>query len=103
MRIRSKCDCYEFSEVSSKIFLNLKNLELTKHNSKYYKRLKNLVCHKRIIQELFDFYKNLFPEIFNVSKNEIMQFLNLVSIPQLKEDQSKNCEFILSEKDLLLV
>ena len=28
-----------------------------------------------------------------------MQFLNLVSIPQLTED----CEFILSEKDLLLV
>ena len=32
-----------------------------------------------------------------------MQFLNLVSIPELTEDQSKNCEFILSEKDLLLV
>ena len=32
-----------------------------------------------------------------------MQFLNLVSIPQLKDDQSKDFEFILSEKDLLLV
>ena len=32
-----------------------------------------------------------------------MQFLNLVSIPQLTEDQSKDCGFILSEKDLLLV
>ena len=32
-----------------------------------------------------------------------MQFLNLVSIPQLTEDQSRDCEFILSEKDLLLV
>ena len=32
-----------------------------------------------------------------------MQFLNLVSIPQLTEDQSKDCEFILSEEDLLLV
>ena len=38
-----------------------------------------------------------------MSKNEIMQFLNLVSIPQLTEDQSRDCEFILSEKDLLLV
>ena len=38
-----------------------------------------------------------------MSKNEIMIFLNLVSIPQLTEDQSKDCEFILSEKDLLLV
>ena len=32
-----------------------------------------------------------------------MQFLTLVSIPQLIEDQSKDCEFVLSEKDLLLV
>ena len=32
-----------------------------------------------------------------------MQFLDLVSIPQLTEDQSKDCEFILPEKDLLLV
>ena len=32
-----------------------------------------------------------------------MQFLNLVSILQLTEDRSKDCEFILSEKDLLLL
>ena len=32
-----------------------------------------------------------------------MQLSNLVSIPQLREDQSRDCEFILSEKDLLLV
>ena len=32
-----------------------------------------------------------------------MQFLNLVSIPQLTEDQSKDCEFILFEKDLLVL
>ena len=38
-----------------------------------------------------------------MSKNEIMQFLNLVLIPQLRENQPRNCEFILSEKDLLLI
>ena len=31
-----------------------------------------------------------------------MQFLNLVSIPQLTEDQSKDCEFILSQKDYII-
>ena len=30
-------------------------------------------------------------------------FSNLVSIPQLAEDQSKDCVFILSEKDLLVL
>ena len=32
-----------------------------------------------------------------------MQFLNVVSIPQLTEYQSRDCKFILSEKDLFLV
>ena len=32
-----------------------------------------------------------------------MQVLNLVSIPQLTEDQSRDFEFTLSEKDFLLV
>ena len=71
---------------------------------KYYKKeKKKLTCHKRINQELFDFYKGLFSENLNVSKNEIMQFLNLVSVPQLTEDQPKDCEFILPEKDLLVL
>ena len=28
-----------------------------------------------------------------------MQFLNLISIPQLTKDQSIDCQFILSEKE----
>ena len=86
--IRSKHDWYQYGEKSSQS--TIRNITKDK---------KKLTCHKRINQELFDFYKGLFSENLNVSKNEIMQFLNLVSIPQLTED----CEFILSEKDLLLV
>ena len=33
---------------------------------------------------------------------KLCKFLNLVSIPQLAEDQSKDYEFILSEKNLLV-
>ena len=32
-----------------------------------------------------------------------MQFLNLISIPQLRKDQPRDCEFILSEKDLIFI
>ena len=38
MRIRSKCDWYEYGEKSSKCFLNLENLEPVWHNLKYYKK-----------------------------------------------------------------
>ena len=104
IRIRSICDWYEYGEKSSKFFLNLEKTRATQSTIRNItKDKKNLTCHKKINQELFDFYKGLFSENLNVSKNEIMQFLNLVSIPQLTEDQSKDCEFILSEKDLLLV
>ena len=104
IRIRSKCDWYEHGEKSSKFFLNLEKTRSTQSTIRNItKDKKNLTFHKKINQELFDFYKGLFSENLNVSKNEIMQFLNLVSIPQLTEDQSKDCEFILSEKDLLLV
>ena len=83
----------------------MKKLDLHKAQFEILQKIKkNLTCHKKKInQELFDFYKGLFSENLYVSKNEIKEFLNLVSIPQLTEDQSKDCEFILSEKDLLLV
>ena len=89
IRIRSKCDWYEYGERCSKYFLNLEKTRVpqsTIQNITIDK--KNLICHKRINQDFFYFYKG---------------FLNLGSIPQLTEDQSKDCEFILSEKDLLLV
>ena len=73
-------------------FLIFKKLDLHKAQFEILQKIKkNLTCHKKINQELFDFYKSLFSENLNVSKNEIMQFLNLVSIPQLTEDQSKDC------------
>ena len=103
MRIRSKCDWYEYGEKSSKFFFNLEKSWASQSTIRNItKDKKSLTCHERINQELFDFNKNLFSENLNVSKNKIIQFLNLVSIPQLTEDQSRDCKFILSEKDVLL-
>ena len=105
MRIGSKCHWYKYGEKSSKFFLNLEKSRAAQSTFRNITKDKKnpYICCKRINQELFDFYKGLFSENLNVSKNKIMQFLNLVSIPQLTEDQFKDCEFILSEKDLLLV
>ena len=67
IRIRSKCDWYEYGEKSSKCFFNLEKTRVplsTIQNITIDK--KNLTCHKRINQDFFDFYKG---------------FLNLVSIP----------------------
>ena len=82
----------------------MKNLELCKVQFVILQNAKNsFTFHKRTNYKLFDFYKKVFSENLNMSKNEIMQFLNLVLIPQLRENQSRDCEFILSEKVLLLI
>ena len=104
MRITSKCDCHEYGEKSSKCFLNLEKSRVARSTIRNItKGKKTIHVIKELIKNFFDFYKGLFSQNLNVSKNEIMQFLNLVSILQLTEDQSRGCEFILSEKDLLLV
>ena len=76
MRIRSICDWYESGEKSSKFPLNLEKSRAAQ--SIFRNITKTLTRHKRINQELFHFYKGLFSENLNASKNEIMQFQNLV-------------------------
>ena len=77
MRIRSKCDWYEYGAKSSEFFLNLEKSRAVQSTTQSITKNKKLTCHIRINQELFDFYKGLFSENLNLSKNEIMQFLNL--------------------------
>ena len=81
MRIRRKCDWYEYGP--QHFFLILKNLEQHKAQFELLQKIKKPYSPKRINRELFDFCRGLFSENLNVSKNKIMQFLNLVSIPQL--------------------
>ena len=47
------------------------------------KKKKNVTSHKEISKELYDFNRNLYTEKFNVYKDKISQFLNIISIPQL--------------------
>ena len=44
--------------------------------------IKNVKRQKEVSKELFDFYLNLFTEKLNISKDEILSFLNLISISQ---------------------
>ena len=62
-------------------FLVMKNLELHSAVQNITKGEKRLICHKRINEERFDFHKNYMSESFNVSENDIIEFLNLISIP----------------------
>ena len=61
--IRSKHDWYQYGEKSSQS--TIRNITKDK---------KKLTCHKRINQELFDFYKGLFSEILTCSRTKLCNF-----------------------------
>ena len=74
-----------------KIFLNLEKPRAAQRAIRNITKYeKSLTCHKRINEELFDFYKKLFSENLNVTKNEILQILDLIFILQLIEDQFRD-------------
>ena len=100
IRIRSKCDWYEYGEKSSKFFLNHEKSRA--NQSKVRNICKNdneITEQKEINQELFNYYKDLFTEKLKISKTDINNYLSDCPIPQLSEEQTLQCEENFSEKE----
>ena len=51
--------------------------------------------------ELYKFYKNLFKENVNTSKEAIFSFLENINLPPLTNEQALECEGIISKTELL--
>ena len=51
--------------------------------------------------ELYKFYKSLFKENLNTSKEAIFSFLENINLPTLTNEQALECEGIISETELL--
>ena len=56
---------------------------------------------KEVDNELFDFYNNLSKSDKRSSKHDIAQFMSLIEIPRLTEEQSAKCEVSISEDELI--
>ena len=54
-----------------------------------------------INNELYKFYKNLFKENFNTSKEVTFSFIENINLPALADEQAVECEGIISETGLL--
>ena len=66
--------------------------------------LKNKIevkSQSEINNELYKFYKNLFKENLNTSKEAISSFLENINLPTLTNEQALECERIISETELL--
>ena len=101
IKIRSKCDWYESEEKSTKFFLNLEKSRLSQGVVCSILKNKTEVKNQlEINNELYKFYKNLFKENLNTSKEDIFSFLENINLPRLTE-QALECEGIISETELL--
>ena len=56
---------------------------------------------KEVDNELFDFCNNLSKSDKKSSKHDIAQFMSLIEIPRLTEEQSAKCEVSISEDELI--
>ena len=93
VKIRSKCEWYEFGEKSPKFFLDLEKQDPSLN------QVRTLLCGEKevsdkhkINQELECFYKNLITEKSEFQKEDINAYLSEINIPILTEEQSQTCE-----------
>ena len=58
INIRSKYDWYEYSEKSTKLFLNLEKIRAHQNKINILKNGKEITDQKKVNNELFDYYNN---------------------------------------------
>ena len=83
VKIRSKCDWYEYGEKSSKFFLNLeRNCFILNQIRKLIKEEKELTEQNEISNNIFIFYQNLFSKQTEFKQNDFltceMKFMTLL-------------------------
>ena len=101
IRIRSKCSWYEQGEKSSNFFLNLeKSRSVQGLIRRIFTNNKEVTGSNKINKELYNFYNNLFTEKNVVSYAATSDYLKNVSIPQLNDEQIRECDDIINENEL---
>ena len=101
IKIRSKCDWYEFGEKSNKFFLTLEKRQATQNIVR--KMLSNeheITDLSKINTHIYQFYQHLYNEKQNISKDSICNFLSDLTIPSLSTEQSLSCKGNLTEKEI---
>ena len=102
IKIRSKCDWYEFGEKSSTFLFNLEKQYALQNQVRTLLCNQNEITDKnQINHQLHHFYKTLFTEKPQIQNENTTAYLNQISIPVLTGEQSQTCEGPILEKELL--
>ena len=103
VKIRSKCDWYQYGEKSTKYFLNLEKQKAV--NGTVKKIIKNdieITDQLKIQHELRIFYEQLFKKTIGNANSKIVSFLDNISLPVINNDFFNLCENDLTEDELLI-
>ena len=93
IKIRSKCDCYEFGEKSNKFFLNLEANRTTQNVArKVISNEQEIRDTCKLNNHILQFYQNLFKQMQSASENRFNSLLNDLNIPSLDSEEMVSCE-----------
>ena len=101
IRTRSKCMWYEFGEKSSKFFLNLeKNRAIQGQVRTIVSNEKEITDESEINAHIASFYESLFKEKLSFKNENLIQYLENISMPCLSKENQDSCEGVITEKEL---
>ena len=103
VKVRSKCNWYQYDGKSTKCFLNLEKQKAVDGTVK--KIIKNdieIIDQLKIQHELRMFYEQSFKKTICNTNSKIVSFLDNISLPVIKNDFFNLCESDLAEDELLI-
>ena len=101
IKIRSKCDWYEFGEKSNKFFLNLEaNRAKQSVVRKVISNEQEITNISKINDHILQFYQYLFKEKQSTSENRFNSLLNDLNIPSLTSEEMLSREGNLTEQEI---
>ena len=103
--LRSKSQWHEQGEKSSKFFLNLEKKNSINNTVKKLLIQKDsqdteIVDRNQILDNLHDFYSNLFQRKSSKNLEQCEQFLTDINVPSISVDQKESCEHDISIDEL---
>ena len=101
IKVRSRCEWYEFGEKSNKFFLNLEKHRASQNTiKKIFCDGKEITDINKINSEIFRFYKGLFKDKIQCNAEKCRTFLKDIQAPSLTNEQKNICEGELLEKEI---
>ena len=98
IKIRSKCNCYEHSEKYPKFFFNLeKHRAIQSQMHSVIIKQDEITDQVEINKQIFSFYQSLFSRKVQIQTDEIEAYLENIPLPKLTNEQTSNCQGIISE------